>query len=128
MKRILFIVLGSITFGLGVVGVFLPVLPTTPFLLLSAYFYAKSSKKLYFWLLNHRYFGSYIRAFREEKAIPLHAKVFALSMMWLVILYTSFKVLSNKWYLQVMLIVIASIVTVYILSFKTKPLNKQKEE
>lgn len=123
MKKNLFIVLGSISFGLGVVGVFLPVLPTTPFLLISAYFYAKSSEKLYIWLLNHRYFGSYIRAFREEKSIPLHGKIFALSMMWLVILYTGFRVINDKLYLQIILFVIASLVTIYILSFKTKKMS-----
>ena len=68
------IILGTISLGLGILGIFLPLLPTTPFLLLTAALYFKGSPRLYQWLLNHKYFGTYIRNFRENKAIPLLVK------------------------------------------------------
>ncbi len=119
MKKILAL-LGLLSFGLGVLGAFLPVLPTTPFLLLAAALFAKSDERLYNWLLNHKTFGRYIRAFREEKAIPLHGKVFSLGMMWTVMLTTIFFALAGKLYLQILLACIAVGVSIYILSFKTK--------
>ena len=76
------IILGTISLGLGILGIFLPLLPTTPFLLLTAALYFKGSPRLYQWLLNHKYFGTYIRNFRENKAIPLRAKIISLLLMW----------------------------------------------
>ena len=119
MKFIL-ISIASLSLGLGIVGIFLPLLPTTPFLLLSAALYAKSSVKLYQWLLNHRIFGQYIRDFREEKAISARVKIIAISTMWLTLGYTILFAVNEKWYLQLMLSAIGLAVSIYILSFKTK--------
>ena len=69
--KTLYIVLGSISLGLGILGIFLPLLHTTPFLLLTAALYFKGSPRLYNWLLNHRHFGPYISNFRENTTIPL---------------------------------------------------------
>ena len=66
--KTLCIILGSISLALGILGIFLPLLPTTPFLLLTAALYFKGSPRLYNWLLNHRHFGPYIRNFRENKS------------------------------------------------------------
>lgn len=120
MKKMVYIILGSICFGLGVIGVFVPLLPTTPFILLTAALYAKSSEKLYNKLLNHHVFGSYIRSFREDCSIPLRIKIVAITSLWIVMLYTIFFVVNEKWYLQIMLGVIAVGVTIHILSFTTK--------
>ena len=120
MKKIILIILGSISLGLAILGVFLPLLPTTPLLLLSAALYARSSEKLYNWLLNHPVFGEYIRNFREDKAIPLNIKTIAISTLWLFMLYSIFFIVNKKWYLQVLLAGIALGVSIYILSFKTK--------
>ena len=67
--------LGCIAFALGIVGIFVPLLPTTPFLLLAAALWVRSSPRLYAWLLAHPRLGVYIRNFREKRAIPLRAKV-----------------------------------------------------
>jgi len=75
--RKLFIVLGSVFFGLGIAGIFLPLLPTTPFLLLSAWCYARGSAKFYNWLMNHPLLGQYIRDWRAGRGIPMKAKVTA---------------------------------------------------
>ena len=65
------IILGTVSLALGIIGIFLPLLPTTPFLLLTAALYFRGSPRLYQWLLNHKCLGPYIRSFRENKAIPL---------------------------------------------------------
>ena len=80
--KTLYIALGTLSLALGILGIFLPLLPTTPFLLLTAALYFKSSPRLYNWLLNHKHLGPYIRNFRENKAIPLRAKIISISLMW----------------------------------------------
>lgn len=72
--KIIYIFVGSISLVLGIIGLFVPLLPTTPFLLLTAAAYFRGSPELYDRLLNHKYLGSYIRNFREHRAIPLRAK------------------------------------------------------
>ena len=66
---------GTFFVGLGIIGIFLPLLPTTPFLLLAAACYARSSKRFYNWLLNNKWFGNYIKNYRERKGIPLQIKI-----------------------------------------------------
>ena len=73
------IFIGSISLLLGILGIFLPLLPTTPFLLLSAAAWVKASPRLYQWLISHRLFGEYIRNFREYRAIPLRVKICSVS-------------------------------------------------
>jgi len=117
--RIILIIVGTISLTLGFIGAFLPLLPTTPFVLLSAYLFAQSSPKLHNWLLNNKIFGKYIRDYKENKSIPLRVKIVSLSMLWGSILYSIF-LLSGKWYLQILLIAIAVGVSIHILSLKTK--------
>lgn len=88
--KTLYIALGTLSLALGILGIFLPLLPTTPFLLLTAALYFKSSPRLYNWLLNHKHLGPYIRNFRENKAIPLRAKIISISLMWITMLYCVF--------------------------------------
>ena len=73
--KYIYVAIGSISLVLGVIGIFLPILPTTPFLLLSAALFFRGSPRLYTWLLEHKYLGPYIRSFREDRAIPLRAKI-----------------------------------------------------
>ena len=125
MIRILFIVLGTISLALGVIGIFLPLLPTTPFLLLTAYLYLKSSDRLYEKLISHPRLGAYILDFQEHKAIPLRVKCVSISMLWATILISAFVFVENIW-VRCLLIFIAIAVTIHILSFATKEENKQK--
>ncbi len=85
LKNTILIVIGSVAVGLGVAGIFLPLLPTTPFLLLAAACYAKSSERFYRWLLSHKWFGSYIRNYREGRGIPLVTKIVTIALLWLTI-------------------------------------------
>ena len=112
------IILGTISLGLGILGIFLPLLPTTPFLLLTAALYFKGSPRLYQWLLNHESFGTYMRNFRENKAIPLRAKIISLLLMWGTMLYCIFFLIPLVW-VKILLFLIAAGVTYHILSFKT---------
>lgn len=116
--KIMLIVLGSIALVLGIIGIFLPLLPTTPFLLLAAALYFRSSPRLYEWLLSQKRLGPYIRNFREHKAIPLRAKTISVSMVWLTLLYCAYILHEQPW-LSIMMIVIAIGITWHILSYKT---------
>lgn len=80
--KIFYIISGSLCLALGAIGIFLPLLPTVPFLLLAAFLYCRGSEKLYRWLTGHRIFGRYITEYRENKAMPLKAKVISLAMLW----------------------------------------------
>jgi len=73
-RRRCFIVAGFISIAMGLLGIVLPVLPTTPFMLLGAYCFARGSEKWHHWLLNHRVFGEYITAFRERRGLTLKQK------------------------------------------------------
>ncbi|MEL5893146.1 YbaN family protein [Bacteroides sp. GD17] len=116
--KIICIIVGTVSLALGIIGIFVPLLPTTPFLLLTAALYFRGSPRLYQWLLNHKYFGTYIRNFRENKAIPLRAKVISLLLMWGTMLYCIFFLIPLTW-IKVLLLLVAAGVTWHILSFKT---------
>lgn len=116
--KCLLISLGSLSLALGVIGVFLPVLPTTPFLLLTAACYIRGSTRLYHWLIYHKRLGKYICNFREQKGIPFKAKVFSIVTLWLGIGSSIFFFIP--WPLaKIFLLIVAICVTIYLLSLKT---------
>lgn len=80
--RTLLIGTGWLSVALGVLGIFLPVLPTTPFLLLAAACFARSSERFYQWLVSHPRLGPWIRDYLDGRGIPLKGKVYALLLMW----------------------------------------------
>ena len=84
--RVLLTVLGFLSLGLATLGVFLPVLPTTPFLLLSAALFLRGNRHWYEWLMNHPKFGPYITNFTVHKAIPLRVKIVSVSLVWITLL------------------------------------------
>jgi hypothetical protein len=118
MVRGILIAVGTLSLGLGVVGIFLPLLPTTPFLLLTAACYARSSEKFYSLLMNNRWFGAYIKNYRERRGIALKIKVLSLSLLWVTILSSAIFAVSHP-LVRVLLILIAAAVTVHILSVTT---------
>lgn len=117
-KKILLSSVGIISLVLAIIGIFLPLLPTTPFLLLSAACFAKSSKRLYNWLMNHKYLGPIIRNYRDKKAVSLQSKIYALALLWTTILSSAIFFVSILW-LKILLVCIASGVTYHILRLKT---------
>lgn len=95
LKKGLFVVAGTVSLGLGFVGIVLPVLPTTPFLLLSAACYYKGSERLHRWMLNNRLFGDYLRNYKEGKGIRPRTKIFTLILLWSVISFSALFMLNN---------------------------------
>jgi uncharacterized protein len=84
-KRIFLLTAGTIFLVVGVIGIVLPLLPTTPFLLLAAGCYLRSSARFYNWLLGTRWLGDYIRNYLEGRGIPLRAKLFSIFLLWVTI-------------------------------------------
>ncbi len=127
LTKILLIAIGTFFVGLGILGIFLPLLPTTPFLLLAATCYIRSSTRLYSWLLNNKYFGSYIRNYREKKGVPLKAKIVSISLLILTIGYTSIFVVP-AWWGRICLWLIAVGVSIHILSLPTLRIEAPQSE
>ena len=80
--RYLLMVIGTVAVGMGVVGIFVPLWPTTPFLLLAVVCYVRSSDRMYQWLLAHRHLGRFVRDYASGHGIPRRTKVIALTLMW----------------------------------------------
>lgn len=116
--KVLYSVTGTIALALGIIGIFVPLLPTTPFLLLSAALYFRSSPRLYAWLLHQKHLGPYIRNFREYRAIPLRAKIISISLIWITIGYCLFGIPLSPW-VKIILFGIATGTTWHILSYRT---------
>lgn len=119
IMKILLLICGFISLGLAILGIFLPVLPTTPLLLLAAYLFSKSSQKQYDWLLQHPRFGPYIIQFREQKIIPRHIKLISMLMLWATILLSIYLLRGNL-PIQALLLIIAIGVSWHILSYRSK--------
>lgn len=96
----------------------MPVLPTTPFLLLAAAYYARSSQRFYDWLLNNGWLGNYIRNYLERKGITLKVKVLAINLLWLTI-GCSVAFAVQVFFVRLILILIAIGVSIHILSIRT---------
>lgn len=114
----LLVLAGVVSLTLGAVGVVVPVLPTTPFLLLAAACFMRSSPRMYTWLIHHRWFGSHIRHYREHRAVSLPAKATALVMLWSVIGFTAACAVS-AWWLRLLLGVVAVGVTIHLVRLRT---------
>ena len=118
LKKILLIIIGSISLIAGSLGVILPVLPTTPFLLLSLACFVKSSDKLYRFILNNRYLGPYVKDYINGNGIPIEAKKKAITLIWITIGFSVIFVI-DKIILRLMLLMIATIVSLYIWTRET---------
>ena len=117
-KKVLFITLGTFFVGIAIIGIIIPILPTTPFLLLSAALYARSSKRFYDWLLNNRLFGKYIKNYREGKGIPVYLKIMVITLLWITI-SVSIVFAVELLAVRIILVCVASGVSIHILKIKT---------
>jgi uncharacterized membrane protein YbaN (DUF454 family) len=114
LKQIL-IASGIICLVLGIIGIFLPLLPTTPLLLLAAFCFARSSDRIYRWLLNHRVLGRYIKCYLETGGVTRKTKISAIALVWLSIGLTVVFLMPTA-FGRILLLIIAAAVTVYIAS------------
>lgn len=117
-RRTLYLVAGTLSLGLGILGIPLPLLPTTPFLLLSAWLYSRSSERFYHWLINHRTFGKIIRNYRDKGGVEARVKAGAIALLWVSIAISCIWAVS-LWWVRGVLVVIATGVTWHIASLKT---------
>ena len=100
-KRITLIILGWISIALGLIGVLLPVMPTTPFILLAAWCFARSSERFHQWLLDNRFFGQIIKDWESGKGIPLFVRNYGIVMAW-VGLIGSMLVIGKWWSIPIL--------------------------
>lgn len=127
LHRCVYIACGTVCVGLGVVGILLPLMPTTPFLLLAAFFYSRSSPRFLNWLLTNRWFGPYIRHYREGRGMPLRAKIVTLSIMWLTMGLTAY--FLPEWWMRGLLLTVALGVTAYVgFRLRTVPASEASAE
>lgn len=115
--RYALLAIGWLSVALGVIGIFLPVLPTTPFLLLAAACFMRSSKRFYLWLVNHPHLGPWIVDYLEGQGIPLKGKVYAIGLMWLSIGLSCY--LVPLFWARAFMLTSAVLVSLYILRQKT---------
>jgi len=119
VKRGLLIIAGTLSTGLGIIGIFVPILPTTPFLLLAAACYMKSSERFYRWLLGNRLFGSYIGNYIEGRGMPLRVKILTILLLWVSIGATVAYGVQHI-AVRIVLIAVAIGVTVHVSLIRTK--------
>ena len=113
LKRYLLVALGTLALGIGMVGLVVPVLPTTPLLLISAYCYLRSSNSLYRWLIGHRVFGRYLQDYLERRTIPRRVKAVALGTLWPSLLVSMFFI--PLFSMRILAALIGAAVSAYIL-------------
>lgn len=129
MKRVLFIIVGSLAVGLGIIGIFLPVFPQTPFFILAAFCYVRSSEKLYNWLLSRKFFGENVENYMKYRAISKKAKTVMFCTIWIPV--TISFILFNDVILRIILIVAGAAMTIMIHKIKTLEdldIEEEKEE
>lgn len=118
IKKTLLITLGFISLAFAIIGIFVVGLPTTPFLLLSASCFAKSSPKFYNWLISNKVFGKYISDYREGLGVPKKVKIVTLIFLWVTISISIF--FLNNLHIRITLIIIAVLVSIHIILIKNK--------
>jgi uncharacterized protein len=118
IKKAVLISAGVLCVVLGFIGIFIPILPTTPFLLLAAFFFTRSSNRALHWLENNRWFGKYIRNYRAGLGMPAREKVVTLTLLWLTIGFSAIFLIENGW-VRMVLFVVAVGVTAHLMRIKT---------
>ncbi len=117
LKKAILVILGTFFLLLGIIGIILPVLPTTPFLILAAACYLRGSDRMYQWMMNNRYFGDLIRNYMERRGIKPRQKTYAIFMLWFLMLIT-LVYFVQQFYLRLILVIVAVAVTVHLLRLK----------
>jgi len=124
VKRLLINALGFLLLGIGVVGLFMPLLPTTPFVLLATVCFSYSNRRIYKWLRHTPFFGSFIVNFEEKQGVPISLKITSIILVW-VSLSLSIIALRTLW-AYVLLSIIGVGVTIHLLMLKTKKPMRHK--
>jgi uncharacterized membrane protein YbaN (DUF454 family) len=123
--RAFFFSAGTFSLALGAIGIVIPVLPTTPFLLLALACYFRSSKRMTRWILTNKYFGDYIRRYREGKGVPRKTKILAVAFLWITIGCSAYFMLQKWLIIQLILFAVAIAVTIHLVRLPTYRETKQ---
>ena len=118
IKKAILIFVGTVCVGLGVLGMFLPLMPTTVFLLLAAYCYSHSSERFHNWLMTNRLFGKYISDYKSGKGISVKQKASTIFFLWASISFSVW-MLHAVWWVNLLLLAVAVGVTLHLLWIKT---------
>ena len=113
--KLLLNTIGCLAVLLGILGIFLPLLPTTPFLLLASACFARGSTRMHAWLLGNKVFGKYLSDFEQGRGIPRRAKITILVLMWASLAYSMLRLQRTG--LTLMLLCIGAGVTIYLLRY-----------
>ena len=127
LLRWILICCGWICIVAGVIGIFLPLVPTVPFLLLAVACFARSSERFHSWLVEHHYLGPLVRDYLNGTGIPLRAKRIAIGMIWVSLPASTFLFAQVLW-LKVLLMTIAISITLYLLFLPTNPDEKRQDQ
>jgi uncharacterized membrane protein YbaN (DUF454 family) len=109
---------GLLSVALGLIGLFLPLLPTVPFLLLAAFCFARSSNRLHRWLLSHRHLGPLVAGYLDGAGVPVRAKATAIALIWVTVPLSAFLLVPHRW-MRVLILAVAFAVTIYLLRLPT---------
>lgn len=119
LYKYFYLISGILLVAIGVIGIFLPVLPTTIFLILASACFVKSSPRANEWLRNHKVLGMYIKNYQDKTGLTFRAKIFNITFLWVMILLSAFY-FTSEFYIRIILILIAIGVTIHLLMIKTK--------
>ena len=122
IKKKMYIFFGTFFLIMGSIGIFVPILPTTPFLILAAICYSYGSKKMYDWLTNNRLFGNLLKNYLEGKGMSIRAKLFSISSLWFFISFSVFFLIDIFW-IEIVLLLVAFGVTAHILLIKPRAIQ-----
>jgi uncharacterized protein len=117
--RYLYFISGVLLVAIGIIGIFLPILPTTIFLILASACFIKSSQKANEWLRNHKILGMYIKNYQDKSGLTLKSKIFNITFLWIMISVSAI-FFTELWYIRFLLLAIAIGVTIHLLMIKTK--------
>jgi uncharacterized membrane protein YbaN (DUF454 family) len=117
--RYLYLLSGVLLVAIGVIGIFLPILPTTIFLILASACFVKSSPQANEWLRNHRILGMYIKNYQDKSGLTIKTKVFNIALLWIMILSSAY-FFTEELFIKLLLLAIAIGVTIHLLMIKTK--------
>jgi len=118
VKRIILVIIGTLSLIIGFIGVVIPVLPTTPFLLLAAACYMRGSKRIHNWMISNSVFGDFIRNYMERKGITIKQKIITISFLWITIGFSMYY-LIDSFLIKIALLIIAMAVSIHILLIHT---------
>jgi uncharacterized membrane protein YbaN (DUF454 family) len=118
MKKILLLIAGCVSLALGTLGIFLPLLPTTPLVLLAGICFSASSPKMYCFIRKSKFFGPYIENYRNKTGVPINVKITSIVSMWLLLAASAF--FLEKTWAYIVFPIIGTAVTIHILLLKTQ--------